>query len=205
MDFILESNTTYIRIELMSEKNRNQKLVEDLKIEKENNEQLRKELQIEKENNEKLRKELQIEKEKNQKRLNNSYQDLIMNSKMNIIDELEPKIKSLEIHLKITTKELDNLRQNINNPKSIKDNKMENIITIDFTSGDKKIIYLVPCSITDRFFKFEEKFFEQYPQYSENNASFTIDRKDRKEILRMKTLQDNGITFSDVILLDVYE
>ena len=202
MDFILESNTTYIRIELMSEKNRNQKLVEDLKIEKENNEQLRKKLQIEKENNEHLRKELQIEKEKNQKRLNNSYQDLIMNSKMNIIDELEPKIKSLEIHLKITTKELDNLRKNINNPKSIKE---ENIITIDFTSDDKKIIYLVPFSITDRFFTLEEKFFKQYPQYSENNASFTIGGKDRKEILITKTLQDNGITFSDVILLDVYE
>ena len=74
-----------------------------------------------------------------------------------------------------------------------------------FTSDDKKIIYLVPCSITDRFFKFEEKFFEQYPQYSENNASFTIGGKERKEIIRMKTLQDNGITFSDVILLDVYE
>ena len=73
-----------------------------------------------------------------------------------------------------------------------------------FTSDDKKIIYLVPCSITDRFFKFEEKFFEQYPQYSENNASF-LGGKDAKEILRTKTLQDNGITFSDVILLDVYE
>ena len=119
----------------MSEKNRNQKLVEDY-------EQLRKELKIEKENNEKLRKELQIEKEKNQRRLNNSYQDLIMNSKMNIIDELGPKIRSLEIHLKITTKELDNIRQNINNRKSNKDNKMENIITIDYTSDDKKIIYL---------------------------------------------------------------
>ena len=100
---------------------------------------------------------------------------------------------------------MDNLRQNINNPKSIKDNKTENIITIDFTSGDKKIIYLVPCLITDKFFKLKEKFFEQYPQYTENNASFTIGRKDRKEIIRMKTLQDNGITFSDVILLDVYE
>ena len=176
MDFISEYNIDNIKNDLINEKKKNQNLVEDLKTERAKNEQ--------------LRKELQIEKEKNQKY---SFQDLIMNSKINIIDELEPKIKSLEFNLKITTAELDNLRQNINNPKSFKDNKNENIITIDFTSRDKKIIYLLPCLITDRFDKLEEKFFERYPQYTGNNTSFTIGGKERKEIIRFKTLQDNFI------------
>ena len=175
-----------INNELISEKKKNQKLVEDLEKEKAKNEQ--------------LKKELQSEKEKNQK-INNLYQDL-KNSTKKIIDELNAKIKSIEINLETKKTELDNLKKDLKNPKSIHDNQMDNIMAIAFTSVDQKFIYALPCRNTDSFVILEMKLYEQYPQYKEENTYFTFGGK---TIKRFKTLQENGVKCSDVILLNVYE
>lgn len=175
-----------IKNELINEKNKNKKLIEDLKNEKAKNEELRKELEIEKEKN---------------KKLNNLYQDL-MYSKKNIIDELNSKIKSLELNLKTKKTELDNLKKDLKNPKSLNDNQMENIMAIAFTSIDQKFIYALPCKNTDKFVQLEMKLYEQYPQYTDENTYFTFGGK---SIKRFKTLKENGIKCSDVILLNVYE
>ena len=196
MDFITKYyknenilNTTSndnIKNELINEKKKNRKLVEDLKIEKEKNKQ--------------LREELKLEKEKNQK-LNTSYQDL-MNSKKDIIDKLNSKIKLLELKLKEKNIELNNLKQNLKHPKSVNDNQMENIMAIALTSVDQKFIYALPCKNTDSFVSLEVKLYEQYPQYKDENTYFTCGGK---TIKRFKTLQENGIKCSDVILLNSYE
>ena len=79
---------------------------------------------------------------------------------------------------------------------------MDNIMAIVFTSVDQKFIYALPCRNTDSFVRLEEKIYEQYPEYKEENAYFTFGGK---TIKRFKTLQENGIKCSDVILLNVYE
>ncbi len=129
-------------------------------------------MRAEKTKNEQLRKELTLEKEKNRK-LNNLYQDL-EGSKKNIIDELNSKIKSLDLLLKEKNKELDNLKKNIGNLISINGEQMENIMAIAFTSMDQKFIYALPCKSTDKFIRLEEKLYDQYPQYTEENTYFTF-------------------------------
>ena len=185
MDFI-SNYVDDIKNELTNERNKNQKLVEDLNTEKAKNEQ--------------LTKELKLEREKYQK-LNDSYQDLV-NPKIKIIDELNSKIQSLELILKETNKELNNLKQNINNPKSLIDNQIENIMVIAFTTVDRKFIYPLICKNTDKFNTLEMKLYEKYPQYTEENYNFTVDGK---EIKKYKTLEENGIKCSDLILLNVSE
>ena len=133
--------------------------------------------------------------------MNNLYQDL-KNSTKNIIDELNDKIKSLELNIEAKTTELDNLKKDLKNQKPIKDNQMDNIMAIAFTSVDQKFIYALPCRNTDKFVRLEEKLYEQYPQYTEENTYFTFGGK---TIKRFKTLQENGIKCSDVVLLNLYE
>ena len=139
-----------------------------------------------------MRKELELEKGKNLN-LNN-----LINSNKDIITELNSKIKSLELQLKEKNTELDNLKKKSNIPKAANDNPLKNVIAVAFSSADKKIICPLPCLITDKFVRLEEKFYEKYPEYGERNTSFTIGGK---EILRFKTLQNNGINCSDIILI----
>ena len=182
MDFI-SNDVVGIKNELTNERNKNQKLVEDLNTEKAKNEQ--------------LTKELKLEREKYQK-LNDSYQDLV-NPKIKIIDELNSKIQSLEL---ILNTELKYIKQKINNPKSFIDNQIENIMVIAFTTVDRKFIYPLICKNTDKFNTLEMKLYEKYPQYTEENYNFTVDGK---EIKKYKTLEENGIKCSDLILLNVSE
>ena len=123
----------------------------------------------------------------------------LLSQKQKIIDELNSKIQSLEL---ILNTELKYIKQNINNPKSFIDNQIENIMVIAFTTVDRKFIYPLICKNTDKFNTLEMKLYEKYPQYTEENYNFTVDGK---EIKKYKTLEENGIKCSDLILLNVSE
>ena len=114
-------------------------------------------------------------------------------------EELNNKIKSLELNLKVKDDELEKLKQNLlnlNNKKS--QNIKENLIAIAFTTVEKKFIFPVSCKNTENFIDVEAKLYDDYPQYQDESNYFTVDGH---KIKKFKTLSENGIKYSNVIIL----
>ena len=81
-------------------------------------------------------------------------------------------------------------------------NPGEEIMAIHFISTDAKINYALPCKNTDIFVKLEEKLYDEYPQYKEFNNFFTVGGH---TIKRFKSLEDNKVKSSDIIILNIIE
>ena len=151
----------------------------------------------------KLKNEIKLEKEKNIK-LNNE-----LNSYKNIINELNSQINSLKLQLNSKNIEINNLINSYNNKinnlsKSNLDyiNSGEKIMAINFISTDHKVNYCLPCKNTDLFVRLEEKLYNEYPEYKDFNTYFTVSGNIVK---RFKSMEENQIKNSNVILLNIYE
>ena len=149
--------------------------------------------------------ELNIEKQKNFNLTNQ------INSYMNMVNQLNYKIKALEIELnskKVEIQNLINFNNNelnklLNTKSSLEHCKTgEKIIAIQFSSIDQKVYFITPCKNTDIFVKLEEKLYNEYPEYKDFNTYFTVGGI---TIKRFKSMQENNIKNSDVILLNIYE
>ena len=135
--------------------------------------------------NEILKSELKYEKQKyinlknnidnkNNINFNNNSQIIELNSK---IDDLNEKLSRYPFELK----------------------KNEKMISIIFTSYDKKIHFSVICKNTEKFNQLEEKLYEKYPEYSITNNDFVVNGN---RIQKSKTLEENHICNSDIIILN---
>ena len=172
-----------------------------LELNKENN--LNKELNNNNEIIIKLKNELKLEKEKNIK-LNNE-----LNTYKNKINDLNSQINSLKLELNSKNIEINNLINSYNNKinnlsKSNLDyiNPGEKIMAINFISTDHKVNYCLPCKNTDIFVRLEEKLYNEYPEYKDFNTYFTVSGNIVK---RFKSMEENQIKNSNVILLNIYE
>ena len=134
-----------------------------------------------------------------------------MNSKINSLkntnNQLNSKIIGLQSDLYSKTKEIKDLNNKLNSSSNSNDNLEnispgEKIMAIHFISTDQKINYALPCKNTDIFVKLEEKIYEEYPEYKEENTYFTVRGN---MVKRFKSMQDNGIKNSDIIILNIYE
>ena len=100
------------------------------------------------------------------------------------------KIISLLEELKIKDKKINELE------------KGENFMPIIFTSVDSKIHYAFICKNTDKFNIIENKLYEVYPEYQETENFFTVNGN---KIIKSKTMEENNIKYSDIIILNTYE
>ena len=91
-------------------------------------------------------------------------------------------------------------KKNENNQIGLKEEK--NLMPVIFQSADSKIHYAFICKKTDKFHKFEDMLYEKYPEYLENENYFTANGI---KINRYKTMEENKIKYSDIILLNTYE
>ena len=83
----------------------------------------------------------------------------------------------------------DNILSSVN--PNIKDDNNENdIINVKFISSDQVIDYSINCSKSQYFYEIEAKLYEKYPKYRDTNNYFLVDGKN---ILRFKTIEQNGI------------
>ena len=161
-------------------------------------------MQLEKDKNIKLSEELKFEKEKNIN-LNNKlllYKNTVieLNSKLNCLKS-DLVSKNLEIE-KIKKYYKDELNK-LNPTSSLEYCKPgEKIMAINFISTDHKIMYCLPCKNTDIFVRLEEKLYDEFPEYKEENTYFTVNGN---TIKRFKSMEDNKIKNSDVIILNIYE
>ena len=69
---------------------------------------------------------------------------------------------------------------------------------VTFITTDQSLFHGIPCSGNDIFAEFEEKLYQEYPDYRETNNSFL---SNGREILRFKTINDNKIGFGKPVLL----
>ena len=148
-----------------------------------------------------LTNELDEEKKKNK----------MLNEQLNYYknNDINKKENSLQIELNKKAIEIENLKAQIKNLKSKKlqanleyINPGEKILAIQFNSIDQKVNKAIACKNTDVFVRIEEILYEDYPEYKDVNTYFTVGGK---IIKRFKSIQENDIKYSDIILLNIYE
>ena len=85
-------------------------------------------------------------------------------------------------------------------PFEVKDG--EELLTVIIVSEDQKVHYSFICKDTEKFNIIENRLYEVYPEYIEKENYFTVNGS---KINRFKTLKENGIKYSDIIMLNSKE
>ena len=118
-------------------------------------------------------------------------QKFLITEMQNKLNEYNNTINNYENIIKEKDVELNNLQIQLNNNNVILKNfNMNEMMTVNFISEDKKINFAIPCIKTNIFAEVEEKLYKQYPEYRETNNNFVFNGA---QILRFKTIDDNKI------------
>ena len=126
--------------------------------------------------------------------VNNNNQSLIQNLK-NDISKKEKELLSLKNELNIKKEELNKIKSNNMVDKG-------QIFSINFMSVSHDKIFPISCSSNDTIVKFEELFYNEYPEYKDHNTYLTVNGRSVK---RFKTIEENGIKQGNAIIVDVYD
>ena len=73
---------------------------------------------------------------------------------------------------------------------------------IIFQSTDSKIHYAFICKNTDRFNSIENMLYDKYPEYLDSENYFTVNGI---KINKARTMEENKIKYSDIIILNIYD
>jgi hypothetical protein len=111
---------------------------------------------------------------------------------------LKLNLKAKDSGLSELKQDLVNLVKKLSKSENKNLNQNENIISIAFTTVGHKFILPVLCKKTDTFMYLEAKLCEEYQEYQDGKISFTVDGH---KIKKIKTLSENGIKCSDVIIV----
>ena len=206
--FIPKYNSNDLFSQLNSEKDKTKSLENQLNEEKKKVTQLTNDLNKEKEKNKHLINDLTEEKDKNKQLFNECNKEKQTNINLNnMINQLNIKINLLQTNLNAKIAEIENLKNEINisnkNGSDLENIQPgEKIIVAHFKSTDQQVDMAIPCKNTDIFVRIEEQLYNEYPQYKEINAFFTVGGK---IIKRFKSMSDNNIKKTDKIMLNVVE
>jgi len=182
------------KLHLLETENKNYKIqIEQLNIENE----------ILRENNKRI-KELEIPiKYKEEELKKKDEQILSLNLKIQQLNKMlnynNNKDKIIELMEKLELKE--------NEIKEIKSRypfelfKGEKLMSVIFQTHDLKFTHSFLCKNTDQFTKLESLLYKEYPEYLENEGENYFLVNGRK-IFRYKSLEENGIHNSDIIILN---
>ena len=180
-----------LKLDLDNERNNNKELVKKIsKLEKELNDEKNKNKILE-ENISNLKNELenllnktkkQEEKIQNRNSNNNSKESLY-----ETILEKDKEIKNLKLKLSRYPVELD---------------EGEELMSVIFISGDQKLHCSIICKNTDKFNRVEDRLYDYYSEYAENENYFTFNGI---KINKYKTLKDNNIKNNNIIMLNTIE
>ena len=153
----------------------------------ENNTLKRENNKIKNENNE-------LKKQINELKIKSNYP----NYNINNINDNKDAIITLLKKLEIKENEIKQIKQKM--PYELKSG--EALMPIIFISSDQKIHYAFICKNTDKFNSIENLLYEVYPEYQESENYFTVNGK---KIIKSKTMQENNIRPSSIIMLNKYE
>ena len=129
-----------------------------------------------------------------------------------VIEQQKITIKELQNKLNNSNTTTNNLNNDINNYKNIipkKDLELNNyrvqlsnnitknsnfnindMMCVNFISGDQQVHFAVPCLKQNTFAEVEEKLYQQFPAYRETNNNFIANGN---LVLRFKTIGENKI------------
>lgn len=82
-------------------------------------------------------------------------------------------------------------------PFELKDG--EELLTIIFSTENEEIYYSLICKDNEKFKNVENRFYEIYPQYENDENYFTFNGT---KITKSKTLKENGIKCSNIIMIN---
>ena len=74
----------------------------------------------------------------------------------------------------------------------------ETLLPLIFVTSDQKVHYSLICKDSEKFNSVENRLYEVYPQYEEEENYFTANGI---KITKSKTLKENGIKYSNIILM----
>jgi hypothetical protein len=123
----------------------------------------------------------------NQKKFPTNNMNTSYSSNKDLIIELYKKIEELKLKLSRYPYDLS---------------QGEKLISVIFTSTDQKIHQSIICKNTEKFSRLEEILYKESPKHFDSNTYFCV--KGRK-VNRYKTLKENNIHDSDVIILNKSE
>jgi predicted RNase H-like nuclease (RuvC/YqgF family) len=140
--------------------------------------------------------------------LNNKNKELLDKIKIlenkfknsNNIDSNNDKEEIITLYKKIQSKDDEIKELKLKMPYILENN--EKLMTIIFISLDQKIHYSFICKNTDKFNKIENLLYERYPEYLESENYFTFNGN---KINKYKTIEENKINNSDIIVLNKFE
>ena len=166
---------------------------------------LKKELNKYKNENFNLQKEIEKLKKENLDLQNKiQYNNKVINNFKNQLNNINNnnKINDLKNEIMLKEKEIKNLKNQSNNNNCKKTVNYNDIIVVQFTSTDQKIINRgIKFLKTDTFAQVEEKLYQVYEEFRETNNTFMANAR---EVLRFKTMNDNNIKDGDTIQLMVF-
>ena len=115
-----------------------------------------------------------------------------LNNYNNNINNLNNNIKNYQNIINQKDIELNNLKNQLlsNNNKIINNFNLDEIMCVNFISGDQQIHYAVPCLKSNTFAEVEEKLYQKFPVYRETNNNFIANGN---LVLRFKTIGENKI------------
>ena len=182
------------KIYLLEKENKNYKIqIQQLNIEneilKENNKRIK-----DLENSIKTKEEELTRKNTQISALNFRIQQL-----KNFLNNNKNKDKIIELMEKLELKEKE--IKEIKSRYPLELSKGEKLMSIIFQSYDFKFTRSFLCKNTDQFTKLESLLYKEYPEYLENDAENYFLVNGRK-IYRYKSLEENGIHNSDIIILN---
>ena len=133
----------------------------------------------------------QLKQEITQLQFQLNQNNISSNNQNNSIDYLIKK-------LKVTDNKISELEEKINRYPFILD-KNETMISIIFSSVDKKINYSLICKNTDTIHRSEEKLYKEYPNLSETENYYLYKGK---KINKFQSFEKNKIKNGDTIILN---
>ena len=135
--------------------------------------------------------EYKHENKKLKKQINNLQQEI------NRLNEENQKL--IKIQLKNKDKEINDLKKKISNGNIKQYVNYNDIMVVNFISGDGKINHGIKCLPTETFAEVEEKLYKIYDEYRDNyNNTFLANGN---VIKRFKTMSENNIKHGDKIQL----
>ncbi len=181
----INQNNINLTNELNQYKNENNQLKQQINILQQNNNQLKQQINILQQNNNQLSNQLQIANQTIYNLNNNQKQS---NIKVNNDDIVKYKKEINDLKIKLAKYE-----------KSVYVN-FNDIMVVNFQSGDGQVRHGIQCLKTETFAEVEEKLYKMFDEYRNTNNIFLVKGN---IVLRFKTISENKIQNGDVIQLQV--
>ena len=135
----------------------------------------------------------------NNNQLKKKFQ-LLKNDNNEIYDNNINYAKIIELMEEI--KQKDNELKELKSKLPFNLNKNDKLMTVIFISNDQSVHYSFICKNNDKFNRIENLLYDEYPQFQETENYFTVNGH---KIIKSKTMEENKIKNSDIIILNKYE